>query len=220
MGGRPDAGACMTPAADEACRPARTRCRPVAFAHQCSHADPDLSPDRLASDSLPRCLAPRRSEPTVATLAPRRSPLAARYVMTKSQPGACGCGEFPVAQRLGCAQQPVEHSSELVGARLGSGCLEVLLRVVHRARQHVQVVVQLVELGARDRPTRRRSARARVLAGSHPVPLAALLGAELAWAGRDRPRSGSTLLHHRHRGVSVMTKWCHRLCASARIAAL
>ncbi len=56
--------------------------------------------------------------------------------------------EFTIPDRAGRIEHPLEDLGELSCRRLGPGGSEVSLGVVHRAGQHVQLVVQfiLVEL--------------------------------------------------------------------------
>ena len=79
-------------------------------------------------------------------------------------------------QRLGCLEQPAQRLERFAAAEL---VLEVSMRVDHGALQHVQLVVQRVELAAGHHQL---TVAERQLTGPltrHPVPLAAALRAEL-----------------------------------------
>jgi hypothetical protein len=98
--------------------------------------------------------------------------------------------ELAVSERACRRQQPVEHLAQL-GRRGGAGGGEVAIGVVDRARQHVEVVVQAVELVARDHQLVFAQLQlARPLA-RHPVPLPATLAAELS-----RPAASLTDREH------------------------
>ena len=98
-----------------------------------------------------------------------------------------GCGDFVGGEGAGGFEEPIEDAAQLGGARSAGGGGQIVVGVLHRARQDVQLVVQLVECRSGDH----QLALAQVeLAGAlpgDPVPLPATLRAELGAGVRVRP---------------------------------
>lgn len=125
------------------------------------------------------------------------------YIVMTLCGGCCGCGKFAVSQRFRGGQHPIHDVAQLDGRRARSGGCEITLRVVDRTRQHVQVVVQRLELGTRDHQLALAEFEfTRPLAGD-PVPLAATLRTELAGASGaaalgQHPPTPPASWHFRH----------------------
>ena len=97
------------------------------------------------------------------------------------------------AERAGGGEEPVEGAAEVGGRRPGPERVEVALDVVDRAREDVELVVQLVEARLRDDQLALAELELVGPLAGDPVPLAAAARAELLGAapttalGEDPP---------------------------------
>lgn len=103
------------------------------------------------------------------------------FVMTLSA-GCRGSGHFTVSKRPRRVEEPLERLAQAGGGRPCAHRRKVAIGVVNGAGENVELITQGVEIPPRhDELVLAQSQLACALSG-HPVPLAARVRAELAWA--------------------------------------
>lgn len=88
-------------------------------------------------------------------------------------------------QWFGCLEQPAERFAELGGGQAAAG--QVALRVGDGTRQHEQIVVQPIELAARDDQLAVAQRQFASTLTRHPVPLPAFLRTERSGSAGTLP---------------------------------
>lgn len=116
--------------------------------------------------------------------------------------------EFAIPQRPRCVEQPLERVAQL-RHRAPARRRQIASRVLNRARQHVQVVVQRVELVPGDHELVLAQLEFGGPLTGHPVPLTTSLAAEL-------PRSAAPRASREH--PSTPPAPCDRLLAVRTLA--